>query len=162
MRISIVMATAALALVFAATVSARDAGADQSNESTVQEATAGFYTALNAMFTGDVDPMKEVWSHAEDVTFMGPDGSVYVGWNEVLANLEVQTKMKLGGEIRHELIMATVGHDLAVVQCREVGENVIDGKPIAVSLRATNVFRKENGAWKMIGHQTDNLPFLQK
>ena len=162
MRISIVMATAALALVFAATVSARDAGADQSNESTVQEATAGFYTALNAMFTGDVDPMKEVWSHAEDVTFMGPDGSVNVGWNEVLANLEVQTKMKLGGEIRHELIMATVGQDLAVVQCREVGENVIDGKPIAVSLRATNVFRKENGAWKMIGHQTDNLPFLQK
>ena len=93
---------------------------------------------------------------------MGPDGSVNVGWNEVLANWEVQAKMKLGGEIRHELIMATVGQDLAVVQCREVGENVIDGKPIAVSLRATNVFRKENGAWKMIGHQTDKLPFLQK
>jgi ketosteroid isomerase-like protein len=162
MRISIVMATAALALVFAATVSARDAGVGPSNESTVQEATAGFYTALNAMFTGDVDPMKEVWSHAEDVTFMGPDGSVNVGWNDVLANWEVQTKMKLGGEIRHELIMATVGQDLAVVQCREVGENVIDGKPIEVSLRATNVFRKKNGAWKMIGHQTDKLPFLQK
>ena len=162
MRISIVMATAALALAFAATVSARDASTDQSNESTVQEATAGFYTALNAMFTGDVDPMKEVWSHAEDVTLMGPDGSVNVGWNEVLANWEVQAKMKLGGEIRCELIMATVGEDLAVVQCREVGENVIDGKPIAVSLRATNVFRKENGAWKMIGHQTDKLPFLQK
>jgi ketosteroid isomerase-like protein len=162
MRISIVMATAALALVFAATVSARDAGAPQSNESTVQEATAGFYTALNAMFTGDVDPMKEVWSHAEDVTCMGPDGSVKVGWNEVLANWEVQTKMKLGGEIRHEQIMVTVGQDLAVMQCREVGENIIDGKPVAVSLRATNVFRKENGAWKMIGHQTDNLPFLQK
>jgi ketosteroid isomerase-like protein len=162
MRISIVMATAALALVFAATVSARDAGVDQANESTVQEATAGFYTALNAMFAGDGEPMKEVWSHAEDVTFMGPDGSVNVGWNEVLANWEVQTKLKLGGEIRCELIMATVGEDLAVVQCREVGENVIDGKPIAVSLRATNVFRKENGAWKMIGHQTDKLPFLQK
>ena len=162
MRISIVMATAALALVFAATVSARDADSAPSNESTVQEATAGFYAALNAMLTGDVDPMKEVWSHAEDVTFMGPDGSVNVGWNEVLANLEVQTKMKLGGEIRHEQIMVTVGQDLAVMQCREVGENVIDGKPIAVSLRATNVFRKENGAWKMIGHQTDNLPFLQK
>lgn len=162
MRISIVMATAALAIVFAASVSARDASTAQSNESTVQEATAGFYTALNAMFTGDVDPMKDAWSHAEDVTCMGPDGSVKVGWNEVLANWEVQAKMKLGGEIRHELIMATVGQDLAVVQCREVGENVIDGKPIAVSLRATNVFRKENGVWKMIGHQTDNLPFLQK
>ncbi len=162
MRISIIMATAALALGFAATVSARDAGVDPAKESTVQAATAGFYTALNAMFTGDADPIQEVWSHAEDVTFMGPDGSVNVGWHEVRANWEVQAEMKLGGEIRHELIMATVGHDLAVVQCREVGENVIDGKPVAVSLRATNVFRKENGAWKMIGHQTDKLPFLQK
>ena len=162
MRISIIMATAALALGFAATGSARDAGVDPANESTVQAATAGFYTALNAMFTGDVGPMTETWSHADDVTFMGPDGSVEVGWHEVLANLEVQTKLKLGGEIRPEEIMVTVGHDLAVVQCREVGENVIDGKPVAVSLRATNVFRKENGAWKMIGHQTDKLPFLQK
>lgn len=162
MRISIVMATAALAIVFAATVSARHAIIASSDESTVEEAAAGFYTALNAMFTGDVDPMKDVWSHAEDVTFMGPDGSVKVGWNEVLANLDVQTQMKLGGEIRHEPIMATVGEDLAVMQCREVGENVIDGKPIAVSLRATNVFRKENGVWKMISHQTDKLPFLQK
>ena len=160
MRLSIVMATAALALVGAATVSARDT--DQANESTVQDATAGFYAALNAMFTGDADPFKDVWSHADDVTFMGPDGSVNVGWNEVLANWDVQAGMKLWGEIRHELIQATVGQDLAVVQCREVGENIIDGKPIAVSLRATNVFRKENGVWKMISHQTDQLPFLQK
>lgn len=162
MRLSIVMATAALALVGAATVSARDAGIDQANESTVQAATDGFYAALNAMFTGDAEPFKELWSHADDVTFMGPDGSVNVGWDDVLANWEVQAGMKLGGEIRHELIMATVGEDLAVVQCREVGENIIDGKPIEVSLRATNIFRKENGAWKMISHQTDQLPFLQK
>ena len=160
MRLPIVMATAALAIVGAATVSARDV--DQANESTVQEATDGFYAALNAMFTGDAEPFKEVWSHADDVTFMGPDGSVNVGWDDVLANWEVQAGMKLGGEIRHELIMATVGEDLAVVQCREVGENIIDGKPIEVSLRATNIFRKENGAWKMISHQTDQLPFLQK
>jgi len=28
-----------------------------------------------------------------------------------------------------------------------------------VSIRATNVFRKEGGQWKMIGHHTDLLPF---
>jgi hypothetical protein len=30
-----------------------------------------------------------------------------------------------------------------------------------VSIRATNLFRKESGAWKMIGHHTDLLPFLE-
>jgi ketosteroid isomerase-like protein len=33
---------------------------------------------------------------------------------------------------------------------------------VQVSIRATNLFRKENGAWKMIGHHTDLLPFLEK
>ena len=34
----------------------------------VKEAMAHFYAALNALFTGELASMKEVWSHAEDVT----------------------------------------------------------------------------------------------
>ena len=30
--------------------------------------------SLNLMFAGDLGPMKDVWSHADDVTYMGPDG----------------------------------------------------------------------------------------
>ncbi|MCA9097948.1 MAG: nuclear transport factor 2 family protein, partial [Planctomycetaceae bacterium] len=36
------------------------------------------------------------------------------------------------------------------------------GKSTKISLRATNVFRKENDKWKLIGHHTDKLPFRQK
>jgi ketosteroid isomerase-like protein len=32
--------------------------------------------------------------------------------------------------------------------------------PEKVSIRATNIYRKENGQWKMIGHHTDLLPYL--
>lgn len=31
----------------------------------------------------------------------------------------------------------------------------VSGKPVEVRIRATNVFRKERGGWKMIHHQTD-------
>jgi ketosteroid isomerase-like protein len=55
-----------------------------------------------------------------------------------------------------------IGQDTAIVDCYEIGENLVDGMPQKVSLRATNVFRKENGQWKMIGHHTDLLPFLAK
>ena len=52
--------------------------------------------------------------------------------------------------------------DSAVVVAVETGENRdADGQPLEVSIRATNVFRKEHGTWKMIGHHTDLLPFLQ-
>lgn len=161
MRTSIVMASAALALMFAASASARDAGAAPADEAAVQKATDNFYRALNAMFRGDIDPMKQVWSHADDVTYMGPDGTVDVGWQEAIGNLQKQAAMKLGGEIRHEQIKLTMGQDLATMECREIGENVIDGKPVQVSLRVTNTFRKENGQWKLIGHHTDKLPFME-
>ncbi len=162
MRTSIVMSAAAVALLFAATVSSAETSAVPSDESTIERATANFYRSINAMFQGDVEPLKDVWSHAEDVTYMGPDGTVNVGWNDVLGNLQKQATMKLGGEIRHEPIMVTSSPDLAIMECRELGENVIDGKPVQVSLRATNVFRKENGEWKLIGHHTDKLPFMQR
>ena len=34
----------------------------------------------------------------------------------------------------------------------EVGSNVIDGEKVVTSLRATSIYRQENGQWKMIGH----------
>jgi ketosteroid isomerase-like protein len=33
-----------------------------------------------------------------------------------------------------------------------------DGKTIDQRVRETSVFRKEDGGWKMIGHQADNYP----
>ena len=63
--------------------------------------------------------------------------------------------------VRSDNMRVTVGHDLVVTHNIETGENVQDGKGLKVSIRATNVFRKEGGKWKMIGHHTDLLPYLK-
>ena len=60
--------------------------------------------------------MKKVWSHAEDVTYMGPGGGFRVGWSEVLKDWESQAAMKLGGkveaaELRGRLSEAGVGRE---------------------------------------------------
>jgi ketosteroid isomerase-like protein len=137
-------------------------GSDDDNK-VVSEAAEQFYSALNAMFTGDLEPMKEVWSHEDDVTYMGPGGGFRVGWAQVLADWEAQAAMKLGGEVKPKDMRITVGRDLAVVSNYEIGENVdSEGKPRKVEIRATNLFRKEDGKWKMIGHHTDTLPFLHE
>jgi ketosteroid isomerase-like protein len=128
----------------------------------VTTAADQFYKALNVMFTGDVGPMKEVWSHADDVTYMGPTGGMQLGWAEVLKNWEAQAAMKLGGKVSPEDMHIFVGREIAITQNYEKGENIKDGKTQTVSIRATNVFRKENGKWKMIGHHTDLLSFLGK
>jgi ketosteroid isomerase-like protein len=53
------------------------------------------------------------------------------------------------------------GQDLSITQNYEKGENTDqDGKVVPVLIRATNIFRKEMGEWKMISHHTDLLSFL--
>lgn len=154
---------AILILVVAGCLAAQTTWAAEDDEKAVREVAAQFYVALNAMFAGDVGPMTKVWSHAVDVTYMGPGGGFDVGWKKVQANWEAQAAKKLGGEVKPVEMRILVGQGLAVVQNYEKGENTnADGKPQQVSIRATNVFRKEGGQWKMIGHHTDLLPYLEQ
>ena len=144
-------------------IAANTALAAEKNDQGVRQAVGQFYAALNAMFTGELGPIKEIWSHANDVTYMGPGGGFEVGWDQVLATWETQAAKKLGGKVEPADIRITVGQDLAIVSDIEKGENTnADGKVEKVSIRATNLFRKEGGKLKMIGHHTDLLPYLAK
>ena len=154
---SIGLSLVLLAVAGLAPLSAARAADD---ETAVQKATTDFYSALNSLFEGETSPMNAVWSHENDVTYMGPGGGYQVGWQQVQANWEAQAAEMLGGTVQPENIHITTGPEIAVVTCYEMGENMVDGKPQKVSIRATNTFRNENGQWKMIGHHTDLLPFL--
>jgi ketosteroid isomerase-like protein len=137
--------------------------ATKADVAAVKAANAQFYDALNTMFTGDIGPMKTVWSHAKDITYMGPDGVFLIGWKKINAEWEMQAAKKLGGTVKPADMHVIVGDDIAVVQDVETGKNTnANGKTVKVSIRATNVFRKENGSWKMIAHHTDLLPYMAK
>jgi ketosteroid isomerase-like protein len=132
------------------------------SEKGVKEAAMQFYSALNTMFKGDVSPMIEVWSHAPDVTYLGPQGGILTGWDQVGKAWEAQAALKLGGQVNPEDMHITVGDKIGITQNYERGTNYVDGKPVTVYIRATNIFRLEEGNWKMISHHTDILPFLSK
>ena len=152
-----------LVLLLAVFIGSINTQASENDEKAVKQAVSQFYVALNEMFKGKIEPMKEVWSHTDDVTYMGPAGDIKIGWQQVLADWEAQAAMKLGGVVKPEGMHIIVGQDIAVTTNYEKGSNVdSEGKPIEVSIRATNTFRKEDVKWKMIGHHTDLLPFLQK
>lgn len=118
--------------------------------------------AKRNIFKGDLTRMKQVWSHRGDVTYMGPGGGFRVGWAAVLADWESQARLKLGGKVTPAEMQFNIGTDLAVVNNCERGENIdATGEVQKVEMRATNIFRKDNGVWKMIGHHTDLLPYLK-
>ncbi len=119
-----------------------------------RKAVADFYKALNTMFAGDVGPMEKLWSRRPDVTYMGPDGAFRHGWIEIDADFAAAAAKKLGGTVEAKDITIALGRDVAVVGDTEIGSR--NGHTNAV--RATNVFRLENGQWKMIAHHVDPLP----
>lgn len=163
MKIRTYLVVGVMYFVFSTLGQASSAPAAEEESKAVQEAAEGFYSALNATFRGDSAPMRSVWSHADDVIFMGPDGGYLKGWEQVLGEWEKHSARKIGGKIQAKEMKVIMGRDLAIVTNFEVGENMgADGKPFQVSIRATNVFRKENGEWKMIEHHTDLIPALRK
>jgi ketosteroid isomerase-like protein len=135
---------------------------NQEEKKLVEEAVTQFYIALNDVFKGNLEPMTKVWSHRDDIVYMGPTGSMQVGWKSVLANWKIQADMKLGGKVTPRAQHVMLGDDIAVIFDDEEGENLgKDGKLLKVNIRSTNVFQKENGQWKMVGHHTDKLAYLE-
>ena len=133
-----------------------------SEDLAVKEADDRFFSALAAMFTGDVTPMEDLWSHADDVIYMGPVPELFhKGWKAIDEDWLQQGKMKLGGSIEVLERRITVGGELAVVHTlvKTKGQDPEDTAD-QFTIRGTNVFRKEDGAWKLIAHHSDPLPYV--
>ena len=133
-----------------------------SGTTSAEDAIITFHDALNVLFKGDAKPMKMLWSHADDTAYMGPMGGFDQGWDAISSLWDKQAKLKLGGKVVAENIHIVVGPSLAIAHYMEQGANIVDGQEQAVSLRTTTTLRKEDGDWKVIGHHTDTLPYLEQ
>jgi ketosteroid isomerase-like protein len=134
---------------------------NQYEKSAVESAVKGFYDALGFLFSGDDQPMQEVWSHKEDVVYMGPDGLYLIGWAAISDMWKNVAKMKLGGLVTPKNLHTVIGSDISILTCIEAGTNQVKGKSESVDIRSSTVFRKENNVWMVIAHQTDLLTFMQ-
>lgn len=136
--------------------------ADPAVEKALMEANQQFYDALAAMFTGDMAPMQAVWSHHDEVSLQGPFGGRLDGWQAVEAHFVKESQMGMAGRVLSVNPRACIGTEMAYVTCIEQGDGMtLGGKPVVVNHRATNVFRLEDGQWKMVHHHTDLAPTLE-
>ncbi|MEM6582688.1 MAG: nuclear transport factor 2 family protein [Pseudomonadota bacterium] len=118
-----------------------------------------FFAALNEMFKGNVTPMEALWSHADDVVYLGPSRDLFhVGWDAIDKDWLQQNEAQLGGSIEVVKRHITSSDTLATVH--HVAEVSSQGGEDKISMRGTNVFRKESGEWKLIAHHSDPLPYL--
>ena len=124
-------------------------------EDDVRSASDQFYSALEAMANGDASFMADIWSHENDVTTMHPVGGREEGWDAVSGSWEGVAAASADGTVtRSDQIIRVIG-DTAYELCTESASMTFAGEPIALEHRATNVYRRENGEWKIVHHHAD-------
>ncbi len=126
-------------------------------DDTLASAHDNLYAALNVMLTGDPAPVQAAWSTSDDVTYAGPFGGFIKGRDAVADEFARSAAMNLDGRIEVTDVHMVEGPDLGYTTCTEHGiDHVINGQLVNITHRATNVFRREPGGWKLVHHHTDH------
>jgi ketosteroid isomerase-like protein len=131
-----------------------------SSEDDVRAASQKFYGALNKMANGDSSSMAEAWSHGASVTTMHPIGGRQLGWEAVAESFAQVAKLASGGKVALTDQLIQVVGEMAYEMGVEDGDVTLGGHPVAIDHRVTNVYRREDGDWRMVHHHVDTSPAM--
>ena len=130
-------------------------------EDEIRQASEQFYEALNRTINGDSGSMMEVWSHGSDVTALHPLGGRETGWREVRASWEQVAQEFSDGQVSIEdLVVVPLSADVAYTLGTEHGQAKLGDERVGIDWRVTNIYRREEGEWKVVLHHTDVSPTL--
>ena len=118
--------------------------------------------AQQQFINGDPTLWKQLCSHSADATILGGFGGVEPkGWASVGARYDWASSQYRKGQasMKVEYVNVVVGRDLAYTVGieRQESAQVGDAAPTKRALRVTQVFRKEDGAWKLLHRHADPL-----
>lgn len=126
-------------------------------EAELEEFISRCHEALSHQSQGRPEPFLKLWSHADDVTIMAAIGGYHVGFEQVSSLLSAASKTQSFDTWSAENIVTTVEGDLAFsVELERYGRRV-DGDEEEMTLRATQIYRREEGGWKVIHRHGDVL-----
>jgi len=119
-------------------------------------------TELQALHNGDPGPRLAMWSSRDPVTLFGAamSGS---GWEQVSGIFRsIASRWSDCTDQRVELLAAGVSGELAYSVELEHTSVSVDGVPAEpYTLRVTQVYRREDGEWKVVHRHGDQLSIDQ-
>jgi ketosteroid isomerase-like protein len=133
-------------------------------EDEVRQVSDRFYGALNQMLaSGDPGPVTDVWSKGQQGSTMHPIGGREVGREQVLATWQqAGPAFSAGRAIVDDLVVVHLTQDVAYTVGTERFEGKVGGEEFRGEWRATNIYRREDGGWRIVHHHTDASPELQE
>ena len=122
------------------------------------------HLAQEELVKGNPEPVKELTSHRDDVTLANPFAPPAHGWDEVAAATDrAASNFRDGENIGFEDIERYVTPELAYVVRIERAKAKVGGREeiTPITLRATMIFRPEDGEWKMVHRHADPITTAQ-
>lgn len=114
-----------------------------------------------ALHNGDAAPRLAIWSRQDPVTVFGAwkSGSGHGELSNLFAGLEATFSNCTS--YSHEIIAAGVIGEMAYTVGYEHTQASVNGEPRTYSLRVTQVYRREDGEWKVAHRHADTLPDVE-
>ena len=125
---------------------------------TLDQAADAFYAAGNRLLAGDEFAYAAIWSEADDISHLGPMGEICTGRAAVMAEFAKESAMGFEGTLvadeRRFVETSEIGYMVCVERTRSMTKA---GETITTDIRATTIFRKEAGHWRVVHHHTDRF-----
>ncbi|MBP2236742.1 ketosteroid isomerase-like protein [Sinorhizobium kostiense] len=118
------------------------------------------HRALDAFVKGNPEPLKDLYSRRDDVIIANPFGPPARGWEKVAATMErAATNYREGEATGFERISDYATADLGyIIEIERFRSKVGGGDEIVpLELRVTTIFRREEGAWRIILRHADPI-----
>lgn len=110
------------------------------------------------LHNGDPAPRRALWSRNEPASVLG-------AWRNAIGQAEIDGLFTYLGKslsnctsFEYEVLASDVIGDMAYTVCLEHTSASVDGKPVSYTLRVTQVYRREDGAWRVAHRHGDAGP----
>jgi ketosteroid isomerase-like protein len=119
-----------------------------------------YQQALDVFMKGNPEPVKELFSHREDVTLANPLGPPAHGWEQVGATIEhAASQFRDGRLVSVEIVEKHATPEFAYTVWLEHAEGKAGGREevAPVTLRVTMIYRPEESTWKVVHRHADPI-----
>ncbi len=126
----------------------------------IDELIEQFHLAQGEVVKGNPEPAKRLFSHREEVTIANPLSPPVRGWERVAEVTDRAVSQFRDGEmVGFEIIERHVTPELAYVVEIERAKSKVGEREdiIPYALRATMIFRPEDGEWKIVHRHADPI-----